>query len=225
MKSNQFSTWHRAVLASITVISLNFHSAASLAGETTAAPPEPGNKSIPARLTVKQLAAHPAAYAGRKVELQGFVVDYCKHMGCWALIHDNDPAAEGQIRVKQEEGTAGFKAFLPEIQGKSIVVSGEVKETRIDTEYLDRWEASVKESREAAGKGAEKAPAKGKTGDGTKANAKAKAKGDPSKEADPFAAALRQIADYRERVAKSKDGYVSSASIAVSRWELAPAKH
>lgn len=221
MKPNQLYTWRRAILASIAVIFLAFHSTASRAGETPGAPPEQGSKSIPTRLTVKQLVAQPAAYAGQKIELHGFVVDYCKHMGCWALIHDNDPAAEGQIRVKQEEGGGSFKAFLPEIQGKSIIVSGEVKETRIDAEYLDRWEASVKESREASGKGSEEAPAKGK--DGAKAN-KAKGKENAAKEADPFATALKQIADYRARVAKSTNGYVSSASIAVSKWELLPAK-
>jgi len=152
---------------------------------------------------VKDYLAKPAAYAGQEIVLQGYVTEVCKRKGCWALLHDNDSDDKGQVRVKQNEEGDTFKAFLPELQGKTILVTGEVKETKIDTAYLDKWETNLKA-------------------------AQAKAAQSPDKKADAtdaYAPVLKQIATYRERVAKAERGYLSSYSFAVATWQPADAKN
>jgi hypothetical protein len=147
---------------------------------------------------VKDFLHDPHAYAGRQIILEGFVTDVCRRKGCWALLHDNDADADGQIRVQQNEEGDTFKAFLPELQGKSILVTGKVKETRIDSSYLDKWEGDVKAAKEK----------------------KAAQAGKPNSGDDPaYDDILKKIIGLRERVAKSKHGFVSSYSVAVNQWE------
>lgn len=153
-------------------------------------------KSLPV-VGVKDFLKEPESYSGKEIVLQGFVTEVCKRKGCWALLHDNDSDAKGQIRVKQNEAGDTFKAFLPELQGKTILVTGEVRETKIDNDYLDNWEAKIKAAQEKSAKADDK-----------------KAETDAS-----FAATLKQIADYRDRVAKAKHGYLSSYTLAVVKWE------
>ena len=114
--------------------------------------------------------------------------------GCWAMLHDLDSDAQGQVRVKQEDDQSNFKAFLPEHQGKTVVVTGELHETRIDTTYLDKWETRVKAGPKESGKGEE---------------------AEHSQEA-----VLKQIAGLREKLAKSGKSYLSSLQVAVDKWEV-----
>jgi hypothetical protein len=148
-------------------------------------------------VTVKEVLADKSKYVGKEIVLEGFVTDFCKKRGCWAMLHDTDSDAAGQIRVKQEDAQDGFKAFLPEIQGKTVLVTGKLHESRIDKDYLDKWEAKVKEAE------------KNKTGEAA--------------EQSPDAT-LKQIAALRERLATSKSGYLSSLTLAVSTWEPKPDK-
>jgi hypothetical protein len=169
--------------------------AADLASSTNAVPPgKAGNLPV---VGVKDFLKDPQSYVGKKIVLQGFVTDICKRRGCWALLHDNDANAKGQVRVKQNEASDMFRAFLPDLQGKTILVTGEVKETKIDNDYLDKWEANVKAAKEKAGKAGDK----------------------ESEEGDSYDAILKQIASLRERVAKAKQGHLSSYSLAVAGWE------
>ena len=153
---------------------------------------------LPPVVGVKDFLKEPDAYAGKEIMLQGFVTEVCKRKGCWALLHDSDADAKGQIRVKQDEAGDTFKAFLPELQGKTILVTGEVKETRIDKDYLDKWEANVKSAQARAAQAGVQKPEGGAA-------------------YDPV---LKQIANYRDRVAKAKSGHLSSYSLAVVKWEL-----
>ena len=101
---------------------------------------QPTNAPAPVPLPVvgvSQILEAPTNYIGRKFILEGFVTDVCKRKGCWALLHDNDPDAKGQLRVKQNESGSTFTAFRPELQGRTLRVTGELRETRIDTAYLD----------------------------------------------------------------------------------------
>ncbi len=162
---------------------------------------KPATETIPA-IGVQELIKNAKQYDGKQVVLEGFVTEVCKRKGCWANIHDNDSDSKAQLRVKQEEGENGYKAFLPEVQGKTVHVTGAVKATKIDADYLDKWEARVKEAQKKT------APEKAE-------NAEA---------ADSTAAVLKQITGYRERVAKSKDGYLTSVSLAATKWEVVAAK-
>ncbi|MDR3456785.1 MAG: hypothetical protein P4N60_05025 [Verrucomicrobiae bacterium] len=164
-----------------------------------ASQPEP-----PPVIGVQDFQKHGEAYAGQEIVLQGFVTDYCKRKGCWAILHDLDPDAKGQVRVKQDEEGPTFKPFLPELQGQTILVKGKVQSTKIDTNYLDKWEARIKTAKAEA----DKAPAK--------------ADKDAEKTAavdNAAAANLKQIAALRERVANSEKGYLTSVSLTVTSWE------
>lgn len=158
--------------------------------------------SEPAVVGVQELLKHPKQYADKPVVLEGFVTEFCKRKGCWASIHDNDSDSKAQIRVKQDESDGAFKAFEPEVQGKTVHVTGELKETKIDREYLDNWEARVKAAQSKKSESKE-----------------SKDEGD-----DASAAVLKQIAGYRERVAKSTNGHLTSLSFAVTKWEVAKAE-
>jgi hypothetical protein len=150
--------------------------------------------AAPVQVGVKQLIADRATLDGKKVQLEGMVTEICKHRGCWAMLHDVDSDAEGQIRVKQDDNQSNFKAFMPEHQGRTVLVTGELHVTKIDKAYLDKWEARVK----AAGK-----------------------KGAAAEEAEQSQeAVLKQIAALREKLAKSGKPYLSSMQVAVDKWQV-----
>lgn len=165
------------------------------ADQTNVAKAPAPSPAVSGPVGVKDLLAHSTNFSGKQIVLEGFVTDYCKEKGCWAMLHDTDPDAKGLIRVKQDDDASNFKAFLPEIQGKTVLVTGEVLETRIDKDYLDKWEARVKEALK-----------------------------DKNVKEEASDKVLKQIAGLRERVANSKRGYLSSISLAVSKWEAKPAQ-
>jgi len=148
----------------------------------------------PAQVGVQELLKNRSKLDGKKVQLEGMVTEICKHKGCWAMVHDVDSDVEGQVRVKQDDNQSNFKAFMPEHQGKTVVVTGELHETRIDTAYLDKWEARVKH------------PAK---------DAVAGEAAEHSRDV-----VLKQIAGLREKLAKSGKSYLSSLQVAVDKWEV-----
>ncbi len=148
----------------------------------------------PANVGVQELIKNREKLDGKKVVLEGMVTDICKHRGCWAMVHDLDSDAQAQVRVKQDDNQSNFKAFLPEHQGKTVLVTGELHETRIDKAYLDKWEARAKAPAKDAGQGEE---------------------AEHSQEA-----ILKQIASLREKLAKSGKSYLSSLQVAVDKWEV-----
>lgn len=171
----------------------------AVAADTNGAPPA-AKQSVPV-VTVKELMTDPVKLEGQQVVLQGFVADYCKRKGCWATLHDNDSDAKGLVKVQQDEEGPTFKPFLADLQGKTILVTGTVHATKVDTNYLDKWEARVKAAKPATPANAEAAAA-----DSDKAKA----------------ATLKQIAALRERVANSKRGYLTSVSLAAETWKAKP---
>lgn len=157
---------------------------------------QPTNAPVPALLPVvgvSEILKTPTNYIGRKFVLEGFVTDVCKRRGCWALLHDNDPDAKGQIRAKQDE-SGPFTPFRPELQGRTVRITGELHETRMDAAYLDKWEARVKAAKKPTGK--------------------------KDDEPQPSTPALKQIASLRERLTKSGEDYISSIGLAVVKWEV-----
>ena len=196
---NKTNSFARMLLPTSLGLLLTLNLGAQEAAPAGAATTQPKAKTAtdggaPAQVGVQTLLKDRAKLDGKKVQLEGMVTEICKHRGCWAMVHDLDSDAEGQVRVKQDDNQSGFKAFLPEHQGKTVVVTGELHETRIDTAYLDKWEARVKK------------PAK---------NAAAGEEAEHSSEA-----VLKQIAGLREKLAKSGKSYLSSLQVAVEKWEV-----
>ena len=154
------------------------------------------DNAAPVKVGVQELLKNKEKLDGKKVQLEGMVTEICTKKGCWAMLHDLDSDAKGLVRVKEDDNQSNFKAFLPEHQGRTVVVTGELHVTKIDTAYLDKWEARVKapkmESKE--GEDADQAPK----------------------------AVLKQIAALREKLAKSGKPYLSSMQVAVDKWEVKP---
>jgi hypothetical protein len=168
------------------------------ADSLTATNPATAVKTSPLPVVgVKDFLKEPGAYSGQQIVLQGFVTEVCRRKGCWALLHDSDPEAKGQVRVKQNEDGDTFKAFLPELLGKTLLVTGEVKETQMDNAYLDKWEANVRAAQAKA----------------------AKTEGAKTETNNAYDPVLKQISDYRRRVAQAAHGYLASYSLAVTHWE------
>ena len=148
-------------------------------------------------VSVKELLKQPSKYADKTVVVEGLVTDVCKNKGCWALLHDTDPDSKGQIRAKQDDDGPTFKAFPLELAGKTILVTGELRETKIDADYLDKWEARVKAAR---------------------------AKSTDKKAGQNFDAVEKQIASLRKRLAESKETSLTSLQFAAVRWETKAAQ-
>lgn len=70
---------------------------------------------------VKNILEKPAEFEGKKVLVEGTIVDVCEMRGCWIDI----AAAEGydKIRVKVDDGVI---VFPMEAKGKTALVEGEV---------------------------------------------------------------------------------------------------
>ncbi len=193
MKSTPFFLLGLALTACLGVSTLTTDAA-----DTNAAPAAVAGQ--PPVVTVKELIQSPAKLDGQQIVLEGFVTDYCKRKGCWAMLHDPNADAKGLVKVQQNEEGPTFKPFLPELQGKTILVTGTVHATKVDTNYLDKWEARVKSA----------APAPRENAVGA---------ADPDK---AVAANLRQITALRERLAKSRLGYLTSVSFAAETWQAKP---
>lgn len=82
-------------------------------------------------LTLKQqtaiadLAAKPADFAGKTVQVKGSVTEVCEKMGCWMKLVD--PATKASVRIKVKDGEIVFPKGSV---GKTAVAEG--KFTRLE---------------------------------------------------------------------------------------------
>lgn len=73
------------------------------------------------KTTVAAILETPAEYEGKKVLVEGTIVDVCEMRGCWIDIAAGENYEK--IRVKVEDGVI---VFPMEAKGKKAVVEGEV---------------------------------------------------------------------------------------------------
>lgn len=78
---------------------------------------------------VSEILASPEEYIGKKVLVEGMVVDVCSKRGCWIEIA-SDKAYE-KIKIKVKDGEIIFPI---EEKGKSALVEGEVYEINLTKE-------------------------------------------------------------------------------------------
>jgi hypothetical protein len=86
-------------------------------------------------MKVSALMQHPENYADKEVTLTGTVTHICKHGG--KRLHLSDLDADQKIRVESGDK---IEAFNRDLEGSDIVVTGVLRETRIDEQYLSEWE-------------------------------------------------------------------------------------
>lgn len=90
---------------------------------------------------VSEILAAPEKYVGKKVLIEGAVVDVCSKRGCWIEI-GNDKQFE-KIKVKVKDGEI---VFPMEEKGKDAVVEGEVCKISLTKEQaLERAKEEAKE--------------------------------------------------------------------------------
>lgn len=101
-------------------------------------------------MKVTALLAEAGANVDMEMTIEGTVTHVCKHGG--RRVHLTDIETNDKIRVEAPEG---MPAFARELEGSDIVVTGVLRETRIDAAYLDEWEqeilAAAAEGEEEAG--------------------------------------------------------------------------
>lgn len=149
-----------------------------------------------APLGVRTLLTTGETHVGQQIVFEGFVTGVCHSGGKKAFFHDLDPDAAGSLRV---ERTGAMRAFDQDLKGKTLRVSGTVRELRIDAAYLDAWEARVKAT-EAA-----------KQGEACENDC------DASLTAQ---AAFKRIAGLRAKLAQTPRGYLSSLWVDGQNWEV-----
>jgi hypothetical protein len=143
---------------------------------------------------------------GQEIVLEGFPVSVCKRSGKKAWLHDTNSEAAGTVRV---ERTGAMPAFNQDVLGRTMRVTGTLRELRLDAEYFNSWEARVKASMKARN-----------SDEGEKEE-------DCTEECSEKVAAettLKNIAAYRKKLASAKNGYLSAFWVDGKKWELVEAK-
>ncbi len=155
-------------------------------------------------MTVSQLLENAATLVDSTVMVEGTVIHVCKHGGAKLFLRD---AAGMEIKVEASDELVQFDATLEQTD---IIVTGIIRELRIDEAYLQEWEAELAAAAaEVVEEGAEVA----ETPAEAPAEAAAEVEGEPHPDSpgkddhaeDPVA----KIAAYREKIAATTTGYVS----------------
>jgi hypothetical protein len=87
-----------------------------------------------------QILADPDAWVGKKVRVEGKVLDVCSMAGCWMEIEES--ATHARLRVKVDDGVIVFPASA---KGKPAAAEGTVELIPMDKEQYSRWLAHLAE--------------------------------------------------------------------------------
>jgi hypothetical protein len=78
---------------------------------------------------ISEILAKPEEYVGKKVLVEGMVVDVCDKRGCWMELASDKEYQKIKIKVKD-----GEIVFPVEDKGKTALVEGEVYEIKLSKE-------------------------------------------------------------------------------------------
>ncbi len=151
------------------------------------------------KITVDDFKEKAESLVGKKVIITGTVVHVCEHSGKRMHIINTDP----DFRVKIESGKI-LKGFEKELNGSEVLITGIVKETRIDETTLANMEKELNE----AGKKVET-----HEGDDHGKDETGEKKGDHDSDVKNKEKGLKKIENLRKKISESKNGYLSSFSI------------
>ena len=112
------------IAAFLSVFSLSI----SFAGD-----PRKYGKDITLKKTTKisEILKKPEDFLGKKVLLEGLVVDVCAKRGCWIEIASDKPYQKIQVKVKD-----GEIVFPLTAKGHNAIVEGEVEKLELTKEQL-----------------------------------------------------------------------------------------
>ena len=78
---------------------------------------------------VSEILAHPEKYDGKRVLVEGAIVDVCKGRGCWIKIGGDKETQSIQIKVDD-----GVIVFPSSAKGKTALAEGVVSVKNLDTQ-------------------------------------------------------------------------------------------
>ncbi len=96
------------------------------------------------KITVEDFFLKASELKNKKVEVTGTIVHTCQHGGKRAHIIGTDQAKKLKLEVAGETSK-----FEKEMEGKTVIAEGTVKELIIDEDYLAKWESEIKASGES----------------------------------------------------------------------------
>ena len=85
--------------------------------------------TLSAKTNISEILSQPDQYVGKKVLVEGLIVNVCEKRGCWMEIA-SDKEFES-IRVKVEDGVI---VFPMEVKGETAIVEGEVYSFNVEEE-------------------------------------------------------------------------------------------
>ena len=83
---------------------------------------------------ISEILATPEEFVGKKVLVQGMVVDVCAKRGCWMYLASDKPFEKIQIKVLD-----GVIVFPMSARGKNALVEGEVEALKHSKEDAIAW--------------------------------------------------------------------------------------
>jgi len=83
---------------------------------------------------ISEILATPEKFVGKKVLVQGMVVDVCAKRGCWMYLASDKPFEKIQIKVLD-----GVIVFPMSARGKNALVEGEVEALKYSKEDAITW--------------------------------------------------------------------------------------
>ena len=99
-------------------------------GNSYAADKKLGKKlSVKETTKISKILASPADYVGKKVLVEGTVLDVCSKRGCWMEIAGDKPHEKIKVKVKD-----GEIVFPMEAKGKTAKVEGEIYKIEMSKE-------------------------------------------------------------------------------------------
>ena len=143
-------------------------------------------------VTIDSFLVIAGDYVGKELSVKGTADHVCKHGG--KRIKLISTTSGESIHGEASESMGAFDA---EIEGSDVLITGIVTETKIDSAYVDEWEAKEKEAIE---KDEEEADMEHKQG-------------------VDHHAKLDEINEYRKQIAESEKGYISFYALEVSKYK------
>lgn len=83
---------------------------------------------------ISRILANPDDFVGKRVLVNGEILDVCPSRGCWIDITGNNP--DEKIRVKVEDGVIVFPV---EAKGNEVLAEGEVEKLELSEEQARGW--------------------------------------------------------------------------------------
>lgn len=90
-------------------------------------------------LSIEQVMETASNNVGKEVYFKGTVGHVCAHSGKRCILK----TADGKLSIRVE-ATGNLEGFKKELAGNDLLVTGILREKRLDTDYIDKWEADVK---------------------------------------------------------------------------------